>query len=226
MALDIEYVKERHAGRWVALIIIILVLAAVGWFGYKWYTTGNLPIDVPIASANTAIDESSVSFDQTNSYIVPSTQPRYITIPSIELTKTRIYPVGLDSNNLLEAPANIHDVTWYKASGIPGDGGVMLMQGHSVGVNTNGAFAKLSTLEKDDIITLERGDGETFSYRVVENQSMSIDEVNASGMKMMGQSADPGKEALNLIAYDGTWVPRLGMFDRRTMLRAVIVDEN
>lgn len=226
MALNIEYVKERHTGRWVALIIFILILAAAGWFGYRWYTTGNIPVDLPIVSANTAIDESDITFDQTNGHTMPSEQPRYIRIPSIDLTTTRIFPVGLDSNNLIEAPGNINDVSWYKESGTPGDGGVILMQGHSVGVSKNGAFAKLSTLKKGDIMTLERGDGQTFTYRVVENQNMSIDEVNATGMKMMGQSADPGKEALNLIGYDGTWVPRLGMFDRRTMLRAVIVDEN
>ncbi len=53
---------------------------------------------------------------------------------------------------------------------------------------------------------------------------MSLDDVNTKGMKMMAESAVPGKEALNLITCDGKWVPRLGQFDRRIMLRAVLVD--
>ena len=96
------------------------------------------------------------------------------------------------------------------------------MLGHNVGINKNGVFYKLSTLVKGDTITIQRGDGEKFVYSVVENNSMSIEQVNATGMKSMGVSAEPGKEALNLMTYDGTWVPRLGMFDRRTMVRAVL----
>ena len=53
---------------------------------------------------------------------------------------------------------------------------------------------------------------------------MSLDDVNTKGMKMMAESAVPGKEALNLITCDGKWAPRLGQFDRRIMLRAVLVD--
>jgi hypothetical protein len=226
MALDIEYVKERHAGKWLALVVIILVLAAAGWLAYKWYTTGDLPVSLPVASANSAVDESDVTYDQVNEYTVPAANPRYISIPSINLNSTRIYPVGIDSNNLLEVTANINDVAWYEKSGTPGDGGVILMNGHNTGINNDGAFAKLSELVKGDRINIERGDGRKFSYTVVENQSMSIDEVNATGMKTMGTSADPSKEGLNLIAFDGKWVPRLNMFDRRVMLRAVIVNDN
>jgi len=222
MALNIEYLKQRHTGRWIALIILIVVIAAAGWYGYKWYTTGDLPVDVPIASANSSVDESPVTSTEIDEYIVEPMQARYINIPSLDVQNTRIYPVGLDANNLLTAPANINDVVWYKTSGTPGNGGVLLMQGHNVGINKNGVFYKLSTLVKGDTITIQRGDGEKFVYSVVENNSMSIEQVNATGMKSMGVSAEPGKEALNLMTYDGTWVPRLGMFDRRTMVRAVL----
>jgi len=222
MALDIEYVKERHIGRWIAITILIIALAAAGWFAYKWYTTGSLPVTLPIASANGSIDETEVSAEAIESHTVAVNEPRYISVPSIDLDMTRIYPAGLDASNFIEAPANIYDVSWYKTSGTPGDGGVILMQGHSTGVNNNGAFARLSELKKGDTVTLTRGDDEKFVYKVIENQSMSIEEVNATGMKLMGQSAEPGTEALNLMTYDGAWVPRLGTFDRRTLVRTIL----
>lgn len=102
--------------------------------------------------------------------------------------------------------------------------GVVLIDAHNGGITRNGVFEKLGTLKKGDTITVERDDGKKFTYEVRENQSMSLDDVNTKGMKMMAESAVPGKEALNLITCDGKWAPRLGQFDRRIMLRAVLVD--
>lgn len=226
MSLEVDYKKARHPGRWVALFVFIVVLAASGWYGYKWYTTGALPpVPLPIAAANTRVDESSVSPALVRDHTVDAMHPRYINIPSLDLEDTRVYPVGLDANNLLEAPSNIHDAGWYSQSGVPGDGGVVLVQAHNVGVTKKGAFSGLGDLNEGDMIKIERGDGEIFTYSVVENQRMTIEEVNATGMAMMGVSAKEGKEALNLITFDGTWVPRLGTFDHRIMLRSVIVED-
>ncbi|MDB5167717.1 MAG: Sortase family enzyme [Candidatus Saccharibacteria bacterium] len=222
MALDIEYVRERHPGRWIVLAIVIIILGLAGWYGYKWYTTGDLPFPLAIVSADSRVDESTVTSNQVKTYTVSAAHPRYITIPSLNLGNTRVFPVGLDSNNVLQSPSNINDAGWYSKSSTPGSGGVILIDGHNMGTTKDGAFAKLGTLKKGDKIVLERGDGRTFTYSVVDNQSMSIDEVNATGMTLMGKTAVPGKEALNLMTFDGKWVPRLGMFDRRIMVRTVI----
>jgi sortase (surface protein transpeptidase) len=222
VSLNIEYKPERHPGRWIALIIFILILGAAGWFGYKWYTSGELPIALPVASANSGINEADIAYDDVKNYSVPESNPRYISIPRLDAGKTRVYSVGLDSNNLIEAATNIHDVTWYNKSGTPGSGGVILMNGHNQGINKNGAFYGLSKLVAGDKITLERGDGQTFSYTVATTETMTLDDVNASGMARMGKSAEPGKEGLNLITFDGKWIPSLGTFDKRTIVWSLI----
>ena len=224
MSLDIEYIPERHVGRWVALAIFILILAAGGWFVYSWYTSGNLPISIPVASANGAVSEVDVSYNDVKSYEAGSNQPRYISIPALSLGKTRIYPVGLNSNNLVEDASNIHDVTWYTKSTAPGDGGVVLINGHNKGINKNGAFYNLSTLSSSDKISIERGDGKSLVYDVVDVQTISLDEFNSKGLALLGTSASQSKEGLNLVTFDGKWVPRLGTFDQRTIVRAVIDD--
>ena len=223
MALEIEYKKPHHWGWLIFLVILIAALAVTGWYGYRWYTTGEQPpIPVPIVSANASVDETEITPAQIQQYTVPAFNPRYIRIESLNIDKTRIYPVGLTANNLIDTPKNINDVAWYEKSATPGSGGVMILNGHNGGSSRDGIFAKLGTLKIGDRLTLERGDGQKFNYKVVENQSMTIEEVNATGMAKMGQSAEDGKEALNIITSDGKWVPRLGMYDRRIMLRAVI----
>lgn len=224
--LAIEPHKQRHYGRWLLGLIVIILLIVAGWYGYQWYSTGmQPPVPIPIAKADPSVDESDVSQSAIDNYTVPSSNPRYISISALGVEKARIYPVGVTSQNLLDTPRNIHDAAWYKKSMTPGSGyGAVLINAHNGGISKDGIFAKLDTLQPGDEITVERGDGKNFRYSVVENQIMSLDEVNATGMKMMMQSAEPTKEGLNLITCAGKWIPKLGQFDKRVMLRAVIIE--
>lgn len=218
--------KERHLGRWILLVIVIISIGVSGWYIYRWYMTGMTPpIPIPVAKADPSVDESDVPEEAVEEYKVPGAEPRYITIDSLGVDKTRVYPVGINAQNLLESPRNIHDAAWYKKSTPPGTGyGAVLINAHNGGMTKSGVFAKLDTLKPGDEIRVERGDGKIFTYAVAENQIMDLDKVNATGMKMMMQSADPSKEGLNLITCAGKWVPSLGQFDQRVMLRAVSLD--
>lgn len=224
--LEIQNKKEFHLWRWFFTIVLITLLAAAGWFAYRWYTTGEVPpVPLPVASANPAIDESDIPKAEVDTYTVPATHPRYISIPKLGITNVRVMQVGVKANNELDVPKNISDSAWYEKSATPGQGyGAVLIDGHNGGITKNGVFAKLGTLRADDGITIERGDGQKFSYTVVESESMALDEVNATGMKKMMKSADDTKEGLSLITCDGKWIPKIQQFDRRIMLRAVLND--
>lgn len=222
--LVIQEQKKFHPLRWIFGIAILALLIVAGWYTYRWYMTGQEPpLPIPVVSANPAIDESDISQEQVDEYTVPAGQPRYITIPKIGVVKTRILSVGVTSTGELDVPKNIGDTAWYNKSALPGQGyGAVLIDGHNGGITRDGVFARLGTLEKGDEITIERGDGKQFIYKVVENESMALEDVNKTGMVKMTKSADESKEGLNLITCDGKWVPRLKQFDRRIMLRAVI----
>lgn len=224
--LVIESKRTFHPWRWLFLLILIGLIAAAGWYGYRWYTTGEEPpLQIPIASADSRIDESPLSQTKIDSYTVPAAEPRYISIPALKLSKVRVTKVGITADNQLDVPKNINDTAWFKDSATPGSGaGAVLVDGHNGGRTKDGAFAKLSTLQAGDRITIERGDGKKFTYKVVENKSMSLEEVNATGMRKMTQSIEPDVEGLSLITSDGKWVPKYKQFDRRIMLRAVLVD--
>ncbi len=219
----------RSAGviwAWAIGILLFLVFLTSCWYAYRWYMEGEEPpITVPLfVTADPDVDETEVTAEQIDTHTVPAANPRYVSIPSLGITNTRVFAMGVGKDNSLLSPANISDAAWYDKSATPGSGGVVLMNAHNGGVTRNGVFAKLGTLSKGEIIEIERGDGQKFHYEVRENQSMPLEEVRESGMKMMTQSAEPGKEALNLITCDGKWVPRFKQFDRRIMLRAVLVE--
>jgi len=224
--LEIKEKREFHLWRWFFWLVFIALLALCGWFGYKWYTTGELPpFPLPIASADPRVDETDLTQATINAYTVPASQPRYISIPKLNARKVRVQKVALDANNLISMPKNIHDTGWFDKSATPGQGyGAVLINGHSTGSSKSGPFAKLGTLQPSDTVTIERGDGKKFSYVVVENMSMPLEEVNATGMKKMMLPYDDNKEGLSLITTAGKWVPKIQQFDHRIMLRAVIVD--
>lgn len=222
--LEIKQKREFHLWRWFFALIFIAIIVAAGWFGYRWYTTGEEPpIPIPVASADPSINETEVTKEQVAEYTVPAEHPRYISIPKLGISKARVQKVGLTPNNLVDVPKNIHDTAWYDKSVTPGSGyGAVLIDGHNGGITKDGVFSKLGTLVSGDTITLERGDGKKFTYEVRENKSMTLVEANESGMKAMMKSIDEDSEGLSLITCDGNWVPRIQQFDRRIMLRAVL----
>lgn len=222
--LKIRQKKELHIFRNIVLLILFVALLAAGAIWFQYYTTGNTPsfITTKALLADPRVSEADLTEEQVSSHRVPPLHPRYISITKLGISNVRVFSVGVDKNNVLGSPDNIHDASWYEKSATPGSGvGAVLIDAHNGGITKDGVFAKLNTLKKGDEITVDRGDRKTFRYEVVENQSMSLEEVNKTGMKMMMESAEPDKEGLNLITCDGKWVPRYKQFDRRIMLRAV-----
>ncbi len=225
MASGLHIAKQRSHRfvGWFISIVIIIVLALGAWYVYRWYTTGEeFPIPIPVSAIGPKVDESDVTAKQVDEYTVPPVQPRYISIPTLGIAKTRVMKVDVNSSGELDTPMNINDAAWYDKSATPGLGyGAVMIDAHNGGYSKNGVFAKLDTLKTGDTITVERGDGKKFTYAVVSNQTVTLDEANKSGMKQLMQSADEDKEGLSLITCAGNYVPRLQQFDHRVMVRAV-----
>lgn len=225
MTLEIHTPKSHHPVRWIIVLLIFAIIFTAGWFGYRWYTTGEIPSPIKMfIAANTASSEVGASVSDITSYTVPALHPRYIHIDSIGLSNTRIYPVALNASSLLAYPSNVHDVGWYQKSGTPGSGDVILLNSRSEAYSGVGPLSDSSKLKLGDIISLVRGDGTKFTYKILDNKIMTIAEVNDSGMKLMSTAAVKDKEALNIIADSGVWVPKLGTYDHRTILRSVVLD--
>jgi sortase (surface protein transpeptidase) len=219
-------IKQKRNFHWIAVILWLLlfaILICLGWFGYRYFTTGELPpvLSVGALAANRDVDETPITENEISNYTTPADEPRYITFPTIDDTKARVLKTGIDDNNQLAFPDNIHDAGWYEKSAKPGQGyGVALLTGHNKGVDSSGVFAKISTLQPGDQVIIERGDGKTTTYLVKDTQTMSVEEASATGMKTMLEPIEGASEGLTLVTTSGNWVPRIKQFEQRTIVRA------
>ena len=212
--------------RWFSASAVVMLIFIAGWFAYLWYTQGEKPPFIPLpasALADPSVDESPVSSADIDNYTVPASHPRYISIPALGIDKTRVQTVGLTASHVLDTPKNISDTAWYTQSATPGQGyGEVVIDGHNGGISRDGVFAHLDNLKDDDEIIITRGDGKEIRYKVVENRTESLKDVNATGMQRLMTPYDTTKEGLGLITCAGNWVPRDKVFDERILVRAVV----
>jgi sortase (surface protein transpeptidase) len=220
--------QEKNILRSTIIVIIAVTMMGAIYFGYEWFTTGNRPPLVPMpasALADPRVDESPVTNEDKDNYEVPASNPRYISIPALNISNARVQKVGLTKDNLMDTPANISDTAWYDRSALPGQGyGSVVINGHNGGVTRDGIFAGLGKLKNDDEIIIERGDGKKVTYIVVENRTESLESANKSGMQRILTPYDSSKEGLGLVTCAGNWVPRDKVFDQRILVRAIAVD--
>lgn len=224
--LHIEQRSQSHFGLWLGILLVVIFVGACGWYGYRYYTTGQQPpVPVALAKANPEVDETDVTTQQVDSYQVAPNQPRYITIPSLGVDKARVRSVGVKPNGELGTPQSIYDAGWYTKSATPGSGSsALLIDGHNGGPTKDGIFKKLSDMKEGDQITIERGDGQKFTYEVKENKTITLDDLNAGGMKRMSESVSDTSEGLNIISCTGNWIPAQQTYDKRSTIRAVAVE--
>ena len=209
-------------------LALVSMLLICGWYAYQWFVHGDEPPVVPLpasALADPSVDETPVTQKMINEYKVPASHPRYISIPALGIKNARVQSVGLTENNVLDTPKNISDTAWYNKSATPGQGyGAVIIDGHNGGISRDGVFAGLDKLKNGDEITIERGDGEIFTYEVTENKTESLKDANTSGMQRLMKPYDTSKEGLGLITCAGKWVPRDKVFDKRILVRAIAVE--
>jgi hypothetical protein len=223
--LEIKHVRELRLFQKIVWLVVFGLLGASLWFGYKYFESGELPpfVSVKSLTANTNVNESDISSKDIEGYSVNDTHPKFISISTLGDQKSRVFSGSLDKNNQLAFEKNIHDVSWYEKSSNPGDGyGVVILSGHGAGISKNGPFYQLDTLSDGDEITVERGDGKTFTYTVKEVQVLPVKTALSKGVDTLSKPFDELKEGLNIIAPTGKWIPKYRQFDQRIILRAVL----
>ncbi|HYF96543.1 MAG TPA: class F sortase [Patescibacteria group bacterium] len=155
-----------------------------------------------------------------NSYQVPWDSPKKIKINKLSVNAL-VRALGTKENGELKAPSNIYDTGWYNQSAKPGEHGAMLIDGHYRGPTKPGVFKNINNLVKGDVITIERGDGKTFDYKVVKTEVYDADKVPMASALV---PIEPGKPGLNLITCGGKYNPSTKLYDERIMVFASLVE--
>lgn len=213
---------------WAILAVLFLVfLIRVVTFENNYYNEKEGSERVVIETTDeeeVELVEEEPTETEVAEYVVAADRPRYLSIERIGVKNARILPMGVNAKGELDTPVNIYDVGWYEASGKPGQGDTAIIDGHNGGPHVIGVFKNTPTLVNGDIITVERGDGVIFRYKVVENKSIPLSEADAY-MRTAAQSPEPGKESITLISCTGEWSQQQRTYLSRQFTRAVLVDE-
>ncbi len=149
--------------------------------------------------------------------IVPLTPVRII-IPSLNID-AKISPMGITSENLLEAPHNMTDAGWYKYGAKPGEAGNAIIDGHlNNGGAIAGVFASLDKLLPGASIFVVGRDGTQIEYVMA---SATVYDRNARTENIFTTA---GPSELRLITCNGAWLTQQKTHDKRLVVRAVLKD--
>ena len=170
---------------------IVLLLGIVGsvYFGF------NLKQPVNLAPLHASAD--SVSTPPTPVAPTPKTLPRsiptHITIPKIGLD-TSIVPTDLNNAGTIAVPDDYRVTGWYNQSPTPGELGPSVIVGHVDYIHSIAVFWRLRELAPGDGIQVQRQDGSTANFTVIEVTSYPQDQfptdavygnINYAGLRLV-----------------------------------------
>lgn len=145
--------------------------------------------------------------------------PKKILIPSIGVD-AYVQKVGVDQNNMVAVPTNIHIAGWFVKMARPGQNGLSIIDGHVDGRNGPGVFAELSKLKKDDEYTIVFGSGQRRKFRIVEMVEVSAQE---AATKLFSQNPNITSQ-LNLITCSGSFDEKNRAYEKRTIAVSSLVE--
>ena len=206
-----------------ALFLVFLIRVVTFENSYYAEKEGSERAVVDVVEEEEELIEVKPTEEEVKEYVVAPDRPRYLTIEKLGVLNARILPVGVNSGGELATPSNIFDVGWYEASGKPGNGGTMIIDGHNGGPTMHGVVKKLPDLVNGDVIVVERGDGLKYKYKVVENETISLADSDAY-MSVAAKSPEAGKESITLITCTGEWSQQQRTYLSRQFTRAVLAE--
>ena len=219
-----QIVKWALVGIVGILVLVFFIRVAVWEHDYYERMEGSEREVTETVEWQEELEEKVPTEEEVKEYTVAADRPRYLSIEKLGISNARVLAMGVNAKGALNTPANIFDVGWYNASGKPGQGRVMIIDGHNGGPHMYGVFKKLPDLVEGDIIKIERGDGAVFKYSVVENTTVSIDEADKYMNTLAKKPAISDKEGLTLISCTGEWSQKQKTYLSRQFVRAVLVE--
>jgi sortase (surface protein transpeptidase) len=221
---------KRHFASMVVSLVIISALAVLSWVFWDFLPVVK-SVSIPFISQpkqaastepiinrpNSNLDQNRPSEGEVQTYQAAADAPRLLRIPKLDI-EARVKRVGSSLNGEPISPSNIFDVGWYDDSSKPGKPGAVLINGHIAGSSKNGVFYDLGTLELNDVIEIERGDGVLLTYIVSKVQAYSGDQID---MNTALQSIDANSNGLNLMTSSSNYDGGVGQSNKRVIVFAI-----
>jgi LPXTG-site transpeptidase (sortase) family protein len=208
-----------------SILLVIGVLSVTGYISVDTWLT-NQQVKQVVAEKQESIattggmtlgegeDETAISAQAISSYSVAADLPKRLTIDTLKVN-ARILPMSVTASGAMQAPVNIYDSGWYSASAKPGNPGAAVIDAHASGATRQGLFGSLDKLAAGDQLSIERGDGQKFTYKVTHTEVVGLNDVDmAKLLKPYGTAT----EGVNLITCTGNWLEEQKTFDKRVIV--------
>lgn len=198
----------------IAIIVVIALLQLNSTVPKEDIKEEIIPNSFPQAQDVVVISTDSPSEEiPTLEYTTDAEDPRSIIIPSIGVNGF-VQKVGIDQNNEIAVPNNIHFAGWYTNSVKPGEKGLSIIDGHVDGPTSQGIFGNLNSLEKDQIFEIEYGDGSKISFKVVDKIQVKVEDA----YNVLFSKKSEITSQLNLITCGGNFNLDTGRYDDRIIV--------
>ena len=210
--------QSRHFIRRASFVVGIL-LVGYGLFALqKWYEIRHAGVPAAQVVASETSDTPSEQ-KVPDSYSVPADKPLLIELPTIK-AKGFIQQVGVDKQNRMVAPGNVHMAGWYAKGSLPGDPGLSIIDGHVNGVYAKGVFYNLGKLKKDDTFNVTFGDKSVRNFKVKTVTTVSAQDADSA---LFVKDSTVAKQ-LNLITCAGKYNKSTKTYDARVIIVAERVE--
>ncbi len=141
------------------------------------------------------VEEVAISNEQIQQYKTEKNTPKRIYFSGVQVN-SRVVSQGLSNNDTLLTAKNIHDLSWYKGSALPGTSGVSVLSGSLAGPSKHSNLAPLSGMSVGQKVIVTKGDDTAAFYRVTSVTTLTkLD--NISDLLANGVGAQTLKIILN-----------------------------
>jgi len=145
--------------------------------------------------------------------------PKYITLPTIN-TSGYVINVGIDQDNAIAVPPNVHLAGWFVNSVLPGQKGLSIIDGHVDGTNIGGIFRNLKEIKIGDSFTVAMGNESNLEYKVKDVQIIA----NEDAANILFSQIPNVESQLNLITCGGNYLTDQQTYDKRVIVMAELVN--
>jgi LPXTG-site transpeptidase (sortase) family protein len=208
--------KKVLAKKKIGLSFIILLIGVLGVVVF-WNSRSKFMQNMGTITYSTDTPNESKKDAENYKWTGLENEPKKIIINKIGVNAF-VQSVGVDQNQKIAVPNNVHLAAWFKDSALPGDNGLAIIDGHVSGKTTDGVFKNLNALQKGDTFKIEKGDGRIVEYVVF--KTASVPEAQASAILF---SQDPSLSSqLNLITCGGQFNKQSQQYSDRVIISAQI----
>jgi len=143
--------------------------------------------------------------------------PRELLVPSLNISTT-VGELGLQANDEVQVPNNVHTVGWFRLGPTPGQIGSSVILGHVDSFRGPGVFFELKSLTLGALIEVRLSDGVTAQFRVT-----SVVQYAKTGFPDALVYGSTRKRELNLVTCGGTFDHQTGSYESNIVVFSRLV---